>query len=297
MTGSIDNPALDAQSAKPRPRSVRIAHLSDPHFGTIPPSVEAGMRATLQRLNPDQVVISGDLTQRARRAQFAAVARFIESLAPLPFVVIPGNHDIPLYNLPVRLFRPYLGFEREFGRELAPIVELDGVQIVTFVSAPPWRHKHGDIDVRFVAERLRKAPPSPGLRIAVFHHPFDSFERVDEKNIIRRAPRLLEALNRHGVDLVLGGHIHDALARTTEHRYPRLDRHLVLALAGTCMSWRTRYRTPNTFNLLHLVPELGELTVERWDCQPGDPGVDFHSVAHNTFVRNAAGSWEILPGR
>jgi 3',5'-cyclic AMP phosphodiesterase CpdA len=132
----------------------------------------------------------------------------------------------------------------------------------------------------------------------VFHHPFDSFEQVDEKNLIRRSGALLEVLTRHRVDLVLGGHIHDALARTTEHRYPRLDRHLILALAGTSMSWRTRYRTPNTFNLLHLAPEAGELTVERWDCQPGElEAVGFHPVARNSFARDAGGSWNILPGR
>lgn len=298
MTDAIDNPALEASRPPAGPPAVRIAHLSDPHFGTIRPSVEAGMRETLQSIAPDLVVISGDVTQRARSAQFAAAARFVESLRPLPFLVIPGNHDIPLYNVALRLFRPYRGFERAFGRELARTVSVRGVQVIGFVSAPPWRHKHGDIDVGRVEARLRAAPPHPGLRIAVFHHPFDSFERVDEKNLIRRAPRLLEVLTRHRVDLVLGGHIHDALARTTEHRYPRLDRHLVLALAGTCMSWRTRYRTPNTFNLLHLAPAAGELTVERWDCQAGDlETVGFHPVARNTFVRDAAGSWGILAGR
>lgn len=256
------------------------------------------MLATLQRLAPDLVIFSGDMTQRARRAQFAAAARFIEALRPLPTLVIPGNHDIPLYNVAQRLFDPYGGFRRAFGPELAPVVTLPGVQVIGFVSAPPWRHKHGDIAVERVEARLRAAPAAEGLRIAVFHHPFDVFDVEDRKNLIRRAPQLLEVLTRCGVDLVLSGHVHDALARTTEHRYPRLQRHLVLGLAGTCMSWRTRFRTPNTFNLLHLAPSAGELTVERWDCEPGGAGmVGFQPVSRTAFGRAGAGGWQLLPGR
>lgn len=276
-------------------RVVRIAHLSDPHFGTIRPSIERAMLETLRDIGPDMVVISGDITQRARTKQFAAAGAFVEALAPVPCLAVPGNHDIPLYNLPARLFHPYRGFRDVFGDEVAPVAELPGVQIVTFVSAPRWRHKNGDISVAAVRSRLRRLPRQEGLRIGVFHHPFDSFEHIDEKNLIRRSGALLEVLTEHRVDLVLGGHIHDSLARTTVHRYPQLSRHLVLALAGTCMSWRTRYRTPNTFNLLELCPARGELKVERWDCGETDGRVRFHSVTHDRFCRDTQG-WAAAGG-
>lgn len=286
--------AVQAQPGRERP--IRIAHLSDPHFGTIQPSVEAGMLQTLREIKPDLLIVSGDLTQRARREQFAAAGRFVRQLAPLPFMVVPGNHDIPLYNVLGRAFAPYNGFFKVFGRQLAPTIELDGIQVLGFTSAPRWRHKHGDIAVDAVAQRLRRHPPrGPGLRIAVFHHPFDYVEAQDEVNLMRRNVALMETLSEAGVDLVLGGHIHDALARTTERRYPGLDRHLVVALAGTCMSWRIRYRTPNTFNLVTARPAAGELLVERWDSVKAELQVRFEPVVHDHFRRLPQG-WRLISG-
>ncbi|MBX3683141.1 MAG: metallophosphoesterase, partial [Thauera sp.] len=79
--------------------TVRILHLSDPHFGTERDDAVAAVRTAAQRLVPDLVVLSGDITQRARDAQFAAAGRFMASLGDAPVLAVPGNHDIPLFNL------------------------------------------------------------------------------------------------------------------------------------------------------------------------------------------------------
>lgn len=275
--------------------TLRIAHLSDPHFGTVLPSVEQALLSTVRGLAPDLVILSGDITQRARSAQFAAAARFVAAVA-LPILAIPGNHDIPLYNIFGRLLAPYRGFERAFGAELEPTFERNGVQVLGFNSAPRWRHKNGDISPGRVAQRLRRSEsPATSLRIAVFHHPFDYVEAQDCRNLIRRHDELAALLASGRVDLVLGGHIHDAIARTTEHRYPDLARPFVIAQAGTALSWRIRYRTPNTFNLITLQAEPGAMAVERWDCDLHEQCPTFHCVTRDRFSR-AADGWTIQLG-
>ncbi|MDX9874694.1 MAG: metallophosphoesterase [Spongiibacteraceae bacterium] len=288
---------MAAGPGRPSGQALRIVHLSDPHFGTVVPAVEEALLATIQSLAPSLIIISGDITQRARRAQFAAAGRFVAALAPLPVLAIPGNHDIPLYNVLGRLMRPYSGFQRTFGPELEPAYEQDGVQVLGFVSAPRWRHKHGDIRPERVTARLRQfESPTALLRVAVFHHPFDYVEEQDRRNLIRRHEELARRLAAARVDLVLGGHIHDALARTTEHRYPGLERPFVIAQAGTALSWRIRYRTPNTFNLLTLQAAAGEMVVERWDCEPTDERHQFRCVTRDRFGR-ADDGWTLHFGR
>src|SRR5436190_16940942 len=95
-----------------------IAHISDLHFGRLDPPVAEGLVADLADRKPSLLVVSGDFTQRAREGQFRAAADFLKRL-PTPQLLVPGNHDIPLYNLIRRFFFPLDRYRRIIGDELS----------------------------------------------------------------------------------------------------------------------------------------------------------------------------------
>jgi len=83
-----------------------LLQISDPHFGTEDPGAVEALVPLVHEKRPGLVVLSGDITQRARRGQFEAARRFLDRLPAAALVVIPGNHDIPLFNVFGRLLRP-----------------------------------------------------------------------------------------------------------------------------------------------------------------------------------------------
>ena len=124
----------------------RLLQVSDPHFGTERPEVvEALVELALER-RPDVLVLSGDITQRARRAQFAAARRFVDRLGIGLRLAIPGNHDIPLYDVATRLLAPYRGFLRDFGDDFAPVRETADLAVFGVNTTRRYRHKHGEVD-------------------------------------------------------------------------------------------------------------------------------------------------------
>lgn len=271
--------------------SVRVLHLSDPHFGTERGEVVAALRDSAALLEADLVVLSGDITQRARGPQFADAARFMASLGEAPMLTVPGNHDIPLFNLPLRLLDPYRGYRAHFGRALNPRCSVGAVAVSGLVSCPAWRHKNGELDPADLAAAL-PAGDAP-LRVAVLHHPLDCRLPEDEHNLLRGAGAVVSAFCAGGVDLVLGGHIHDPYVSTTAARYPDVAAPAVLALAGTCVSRRTRRGIPNSFNLICLEHQAGVfITVERHDYD--ENGRCFRLAASLRFARGGCGGWTEL---
>src|SRR5215471_9311717 len=99
---------------------IRLAHLSDLHFGTEDDAMVKRLLAELAALQPRLIVVSGDLTQRARRRQFAAARAFLDRLGA-PHLVLPGNHDIPLYDVGRRIASPMGRYRQMITRELDPI--------------------------------------------------------------------------------------------------------------------------------------------------------------------------------
>ena len=270
--------------------SVRLLHLSDPHFGTERGEVVAAVREAAARLAPDMIVLSGDITQRARDAQFAAAAGFMASLGDVASLAVPGNHDIPLFNLPLRLLDPYRGFRAHFGALPLPAASsrVGDVELLSLVSCPPSRHKNGELDLAGLAAAL----PGGGapLRAVVLHHPLDCRLAQDEHNLLRGADEAVRMFCAWGVDLVRGGHIHDPYVSTSAARYPAAGAPAVLALAGTCVSHRTRRGIPNSFNLICL--EAGPsatMLVERHDYDEG--ARQFRLAASLRFMRAEQGGW------
>lgn len=187
----------------------RILHLSDTHFGTEREPVVQALLRLANEWQPDLVLLSGDITQRARRAQFAAARRFVQALQR-PVLAVPGNHDIPLFNVLARWLNPYGGYRRAMGPVLEPAVEMPGLLAIGVNSTRPSRHKNGQVDrrqVERVVQRLRKSSPDC-LRIVVLHHPVRAAVESDQSNLLIGREWAVPAWIEAGVDLILGGHIH-----------------------------------------------------------------------------------------
>lgn len=268
---------------------MRIAHLSDPHFGTLNPGAEEALLLALRTLAPDLILITGDITQRARRSQFRAAKNFNRQLHPIPIIAIPGNHDIPLMNIFGRLFFPYWGFQRLFTGRVEKDLMIKGVQVVGLNSTSRWRHIQGDFKIPRIRRRFEKAETGAIVRIAAFHHPMDCAKGIDEKNLLRGRNEAMEVFDGAKVDLVVGGHIHDPYVDLSTLRYPRFSRAIVLSVAGTCLSWRTRKGAPNSFNIVDVETEGAEpkLLISRHDLREGE----FSLKESFSFRREGARGW------
>ncbi len=245
-----------------------LLQISDPHFGTEQPPVVAALLALVERLRPDVCLLSGDITQRARRNQFAAARRFVDRLAPARVLVIPGNHDIPLFDLPARLCWPYRNFRTAFGDALEAELASDDLLVLALNTTRPRRRKHGEVSpeqVERVARRLRDAPVDQ-LRIVVTHQPAAVPDPRETHNLLRGRDQALRPWAEAGADLLVGGHIHLPYVIDLRARLG-LPRRLWCVQAGTATSHRTRAGLPNSVNLIrydhHLMP--WQCRIERWD--------------------------------
>lgn len=256
-----------------------LLQVSDTHFGTERAHVVRALLELAAEQRPDIVVLSGDITQRARRAEFAAARRFVDSMATPAILAVPGNHDVPLFNLAARVINPYGGYARAFGAELEPCLEAEDMLVLGVNTTRAHRHKHGEVSaeqVERVARRLRACPPGK-LRIVVTHHPMHVPSGTDERNLLRGHAEAARAWASAGADLVMGGHIHLPFVRPMSERLPHLERPLWVVQAGTAVSRRVRAGggEANSVNLVrydrHADPAA--VTVERWD----------HDAARNRF--------------
>jgi 3',5'-cyclic AMP phosphodiesterase CpdA len=268
----------------------RLLQLSDPHFGTERPEVVEALAAFVHRRAPDLLVLSGDITQRARRAQFAAARAFCDRLGIGTWLAIPGNHDIPLYDVFTRAFAPYRGFRRAFGDELAPVRETADLLAIGVLTTRRYRHKHGEVSpaqVEAVAAALRAAPPEK-LRVVVTHQPVDLPPDRDQNNLLRGREAAVRAWVDAGVDLILGGHIHLPFFRLLSHTFPDLPRRAWAAQAGTAVSHRIREEANNSVNVVEYRAGAGEAIVERWDY--GGPAAGFVAIERHAVVVDRAGT-------
>lgn len=246
--------------------TMRIAHISDPHFGTEVVPVRDALLRELHDAPPDVVVLSGDVTQRARRAQFRKAAAFLRELPAVPRVCLPGNHDIPLFDVFTRLVRPYARFRKHVSTELAPQFLGEQVAVVGVDATSPRRHKDGALPPDLIDDAAARlsALPQP-FRVVVTHQPLASATRTDRTNVAHGAAAALERWIPAGADLFLGGHIHLPYClqmQTADARHSG-----VLLQAGTCISHRTRDGIPNSYNVIRLERDAQErrMLIERRD--------------------------------
>jgi 3',5'-cyclic AMP phosphodiesterase CpdA len=240
-----------------------IAHVSDLHFGREDVGVAAALTSELERLRPSLVIVSGDLTQRARRRQFESCARFLRGL-PAPVLVVPGNHDIPLYDVLRRFLSPLGRYRRYIADELAPVYEDGELFVLGLNSARPYRWKDGALSpeqVALIRDRFAAAP-AQALRLLVTHHPLKPRPSDPEPAHVRLGPEALAAAAVH-VDLALAGHLHMGYLADVVPTGSGA-RKVLLVQAGTAISNRRRHE-PNSYNLLTVDGDRLEIAIRIWE--------------------------------
>jgi 3',5'-cyclic AMP phosphodiesterase CpdA len=264
-----------------------IAHLSDLHFGRIDRAVMPALIAAVDAAEPDVVAVSGDLTQRARRREFADARKFLDDL-PSPQIVVPGNHDVPLYNVVARTLTPLARYRRTITDDLEPFYADDEIAVAGVNTARSLTLTSGRINRRQVARACaRLAECGPGVtRIVVTHHPFDVPDPRDARGVLGRAAMAMAEFAVHGVDIILSGHLHLGGVSESTTRYKVPGRSLLLIQAGSAASTRLR-GAANSFNRIRIDP--ARVSVERVDWN-GERG-SFALAAIDAFERTPEG-WE-----
>ncbi len=259
-----------------------LVHLSDLHFGRTDPAVLEPLLATIESIRPDVVVGSGDLTQRARSAEFRAARDFLARIA-MPKVIVPGNHDVPLYRVWERFLSPLGKFKRHFGDDLAPSFVDAEIAVVGINTARSLTFKSGRINDEQMAEIHRLLDPidESVTKIVVTHHPFDLPDDVGDVKLVGRAHEAMEVFARCGVDILLAGHFHTSQAGDTSSRHELSGYAALVVQAGTATSTRGRGEE-NSFNVLRVTSE--EANIERRAWRP--ESATFEVAGTERFLRD-----------
>jgi 3',5'-cyclic AMP phosphodiesterase CpdA len=242
-----------------------LLQVSDAHFGTERPPVVEALIELSRQLAPDLLVLSGDLTQRARTAQFDAAAAFVERLAIPRVFAIPGNHDIPLFDLVTRFSDPYARYRKSFGAELEPTFSAPDCLVLGVNTTRRYRHVDGEISTEQrirVARELQQAS-SRQLRVIVIHQPLAVPRTSEQHNVVHGAADAIRAWGQAGADVILAGHIHLPFILPL-HESAQLKRPLWAVNAGTAVSSRTRYDAGNSVNVVRASGSERGCSVEQW---------------------------------
>jgi 3',5'-cyclic AMP phosphodiesterase CpdA len=272
-----------------------IVQLSDLHFGAHDEKIVAATEAWLQAHRPDLVIISGDFTQRARVEQFRMASAYLNRLRADGFKVlaVPGNHDVPLYDVARRFAAPLHRYKRYISNDLCPWFENDSLAVLGINTARSLTIKDGRINKeqmeiirrRFADVREHKT------RILVTHHPLYAMP-------IGEGGELTEAVGRHedaiaavcaaGVHIALAGHFHRTYAEAARKMVENAGRALVIQ-AGTSTSVRLRNNELQSFNWIetHKNNEV-DLQVVAWD------GSGFRGGSHARYTYDGE-SWNARP--
>ena len=257
--------------------------MSDLHFGREDPVIAEGLLRDLRATHPSLLVVSGDLTQRARKAQFLAARAFLDRL-PYPRIAVPGNHDVPLFDLARRLLAPLERFRRYISPEIDPVFEDEEMIVVGVSTARSNVWKRGRISWDQI-DLVRRSAYQARERhvILVAHHPFAPPVDAPRTALVGRGLDALRALEACGVDLILTGHLHRGYSGGVREHYHVLDRAMITAHAPTTISHRRR-GAANAYNLITLAPDWIHIEVREWN------GRRFARAAHTAYARQQ-GTW------
>lgn len=233
-----------------------IAHLSDVHFGAHDPAVVAGAESWLIAHQPDLVVISGDFTQRARVEQYRQAGAFLDRLEAggLTTLGVPGNHDVPLYDVVRRFSRPLARYRRYIDDELCPWFESERLAVLGINTARSLTFKDGRIDreqMQLIRDCFRDVADDR-TKILVTHHPLFAMpigEQGGLTRVVGRQRDALAAVADAGVHILLAGHFHRSFSGSAREMVKNAGPALVIQ-AGTATSTRLRAGEAQSFNLI-----------------------------------------------
>jgi 3',5'-cyclic AMP phosphodiesterase CpdA len=245
---------------------INLVHLSDVHFGREVPKVINGLTEALHELQPERIIISGDLTQRAKHSEFSAFNEFRDSL-PAPCFIVPGNHDLSAHRLIERFIYPWRKWRRYVNAELEPTLSTDDYLAIGKNTARrmgwymDWsRGRINDGQIADVHTKVDAADEHQ-LRFLVAHHPFWLPATYEFRRLIGSRDEALEEFSAAGLDMIMSGHVHMA--------YAEVVKGVIISHAGTTLSDRLLPDQPNSFNRItgdrdHLVIELFEWNGEHF---------------------------------
>ncbi|CAO3421300.1 metallophosphoesterase family protein [Azospirillum doebereinerae] len=244
-----------------------LAHISDLHFGRIDQRVVDGLLADLTERRPDLIVISGDLVQRAKRRHFEEARAFLDQL-PVPYMVVPGNHDIPVYNVFRRFTNPFGHYRHYISKDLSPVHIDSEIAVLGINTARP-------VIMDFSEGRMNKAQiervrevfcklPDTVFKVLFTHHPFMPPPDSPTTHLVGRHKLVLPALETCGVDLMLAGHLHKAYSGDIMSFHTQVARSILVAQASTATSTRLRNEA-NAYNLIAIAPPQVTFEVRSWE--------------------------------
>ena len=257
-----------------------IAHLSDVHFGRHDPVVVDAVEIFLAEKRPDLVVISGDFTQRARVEQYKMACAFVDRIeqSRLPVLAVPGNHDVPLYDVARRFARPLNRYKRFIDDDLCPYFENGELEVLGLNTARSFTIKDGSVS-REQMDRIREAFAGDAhgrTRILVTHHPLFAMPIGDEGEMTKVANRHTDALAAAadaGVHILLAGHFHRSFSKSAREMVENAGAALVVQ-AGTATSTRLRGDEKQSFNWIEAHKGKVDIEVHAWEegsFVPGKP--------------------------
>lgn len=246
-----------------------LVHLSDLHFGRTDPALIEPLLASIAAIAPDLVVVSGDLTQRARADQFAEARAFLDRITQ-PRIVVPGNHDVPLYRVWERFLSPLGKYRKYIGDDLEPTFVDQEIAVVGINTARALTFKNGRINEEQMRSIHRRLDPLAETltKIVVTHHPFDLPDQPEGDELVGRAKQAMEVFATCGVDLLLAGHFHTTQAGDTSGRYRLAGYSALVVQAGTATSTRSRGET-NSFNVLRVSRDGVVVEPRQWQLATG----------------------------
>jgi 3',5'-cyclic AMP phosphodiesterase CpdA len=262
-----------------------IAHISDIHFGKIDLHVADALAIELAERKPNLLVASGDFTQRARRGQYTDAANYLKRL-PQPRILVPGNHDIPLYDVFHRFFGSLDNYRRYISDDLHPIYRDEEMLVIGLNTARPFTFslngfwKDGDISEQQLwdIELLARDWPKELMKVVVTHHPFIPPPGDRGHGIVHNATRALDVLEKSGVDLLLAGHLHTGYSGDVRTHHEAVKRSILSIQAGTTTSTRRRGQA-NAYNWISIEHDRVSIEVRQWN------GAKFETFTLENFAR------------
>jgi len=268
----------------------RIVHISDLHFGRANLALVEPLLARIVDLHPDVVAVSGDLTQRATVEQFKAAREFLRRI-PFPQIVVPGNHDISLWNLYRRFRRPLERYRRYINADAEPSYADDQLFLLGLNTARSLAWKEGRISlsqISWLRDQFYALAPHV-FKVLVMHHPFIPRQGKDDFEAVGRAELALEAMEHCGADLILAGHLHESYSRQTASFHLPAKHSILVAQSGTTLSERTRDER-NSFNSIDVEMDATRVTVHTWESESAG------FVPQPSMRYEKRGEWRLVGG-
>jgi 3',5'-cyclic AMP phosphodiesterase CpdA len=281
-----------------------ILHASDLQFGKpFRPRAGEAFRNLAFDVMPHLIVVSGDLTQRAKPGEFKAAWEFLKRLPTVPLVVTPGNHDVPLYRIWERAVTPFWRWRKHVPRDVDSVAQVAGAMIVGLNSASPYRAiVNGRIErhqMSFARKAFASGPPG-AARVLVVHHHFISPPSGEGGAPMPRARKILEQIEEMEVDLVLSGHLHQTFIASSRDLVPGDTAGVPLIHTGTTTSRRGRgpERRKNSVNIVKVLESEIEVTPHLFESrgaafEPGEkiliprPGTPVTTAYPGTFSKES----------